>query len=81
MSDSPESNQPKSKHIESVLQESRRFTPHENFQAQAKLSTLQDYQRLYRQSLDAPDTFWRTWRTNSTGSSRGTQLWSGKNPS
>ena len=52
------SEQNQGKHIESILQESRRFSPHENFQAQAKLGTLQDYQKLYRQSLDAPDTFW-----------------------
>ena len=63
MSDSTESDRtgssrPASKHIESVLQESRRFSPHESFQAKAKLGTLQEYQRLYRQSLDTPDTFW-----------------------
>jgi acetyl-CoA synthetase len=44
--------------IESVLQESRRFSPSESFRASAKLNTLEQYQTLYRQSLDDPDTFW-----------------------
>ena len=44
--------------IESVLQEDRRFSPSEDFKANAKLNSLEDYQKLYRQSLDDPDTFW-----------------------
>ena len=47
-----------SEHIESVLQESRRFSPSESFKADAKLNRLEDYQRLYRQSLEEPETFW-----------------------
>ena len=44
--------------IESVLQEGRRFRPGETFKDEAKLSAEADYERLYRQSLDDPETFW-----------------------
>ncbi len=47
-----------SEHIESVLQESRRFSPSESFRENAKIQTVEAYQKLYRQSLDDPDTFW-----------------------
>lgn len=47
-----------SQQIESVLQESRRFPPSENFKNKAKLNRLEDFQRLYKQSLEDPDTFW-----------------------
>jgi acetyl-CoA synthetase len=45
-------------HIESVLQEGRRFSPPETFRANARLSQLEEYQQRYRQSLEDPDTFW-----------------------
>ena len=45
-------------HIESVLQEGRRFHPSEGFRAAAKLSSVEQYQQLYEQSLDDPDSFW-----------------------
>lgn len=47
-----------SEHIESVLQESRQFSPSESFKANAKISSMEDYERLYKQSLDDPETFW-----------------------
>ena len=47
-----------SEKIESVLQESRRFSPSQGFRQHAKLNSLEQYQTLYRQSLDDPDTFW-----------------------
>ena len=47
-----------SEHIESVLQESRRFSPSGSFKETAKLSSLEQYQTLYRQSLDDPEAFW-----------------------
>ena len=47
-----------SERIESVLQESRRFPPPEGFRSKARLAGLEAYERLYRQSLDDPDTFW-----------------------
>ncbi len=47
-----------SERIESVLQEDRRFSPPEGFRAEAHLSSLEEYRRLYRQSLDEPELFW-----------------------
>jgi len=47
-----------SDHITSVLNEDRRFPPPRAFRDQARLTTLEAYQRLYRQSLDEPETFW-----------------------
>ncbi|MEZ4629855.1 MAG: AMP-binding protein [Deinococcales bacterium] len=47
-----------SQNIESVLQETRRFSPSSAFKASAKLNNLEDYKRLYRQSLDEPEVFW-----------------------
>lgn len=47
-----------SERIESVLSEDRRFSPSEAFKAKAKLNDVAEYEKLYRQSLDDPDTFW-----------------------
>jgi len=46
------------KHIESVLQEARRFGPAAGFQKKARLNSPEEFERLYRQSLDDPETFW-----------------------
>ena len=47
-----------SQSIESVLHENRRFSPSAEFKAKAKLGSLEEYQTLYRQSLDEPEAFW-----------------------
>ena len=47
-----------SERIESVLQEDRRFSPTEEFRAGARLKNYEDYDRLYRLSLNKPDEFW-----------------------
>ena len=47
-----------SDNIESFLHEERRFSPSEAFKAKAKINTKQEYERLYRQSLDDPEAFW-----------------------
>src|SRR5690606_14032627 len=44
--------------IESVLQESRTFAPSEAFRSRAHLSDPAEFERMYRQSLDDPETFW-----------------------
>ncbi len=44
--------------IESVLQEAREFPPPKSFQRHALLNSTQEYERLYRQSLDEPEKFW-----------------------
>ena len=47
-----------SERIEPAPQESRRIPPPEAFRARARLASLDAYERLYRRSLDDPDTFW-----------------------
>ncbi|HKX46030.1 MAG TPA: acetate--CoA ligase [Planctomycetota bacterium] len=44
--------------IESVLHEDRRFPPPEGFRARARLSSLAEYERLHRRSLEDPEGFW-----------------------
>ncbi len=47
-----------SEHIESVLQETRRFAPPKAFRDAARINSVEEYERRYRQSLEDPDTFW-----------------------
>ena len=44
--------------IESTLHEKRLFQPSASFKAQAKIKSLQEYKKLYTQSLRNPDKFW-----------------------
>src|SRR5262245_61568954 len=44
--------------IDSVLVENRRFPPSADFRARARLGDAAAYERLYRESLDAPEEFW-----------------------
>jgi acetyl-CoA synthetase len=45
--------------ISTFLGEHRRYEPPAAFSARARIRSKDDYERLYRQSLDDPDTFWR----------------------
>ncbi len=45
--------------IESLLQEQRVFAPPAEFTAAARLKSQAEYERLYRQSMDQPEQFWR----------------------
>jgi len=44
--------------IDSVLSESRTFSPPESFKARAHLSDPAEFQAMYRRSLDDPEGFW-----------------------
>jgi len=44
--------------IESALQENRTFPPPAGFVAKARLKSMDEYQRLYRESIDQPEQFW-----------------------
>src|SRR4051812_27043958 len=44
--------------IESHLNEKRVFPPPPEFAAQARVGSMAEYQRLYRESLDEPEKFW-----------------------
>ena len=44
--------------IESVLHETRRFEPPEAYRQGARIASREEYDRLYRESIDDPETFW-----------------------
>jgi len=44
--------------IESVLHESRVFPPSDAFREGSRLSSEEEYQALYRESIDDPEAFW-----------------------
>lgn len=44
--------------IESVLQEKRVFQPQPDFAAKARIRSMDEYKRLYKQSIEDPETFW-----------------------
>src|SRR4051794_13261853 len=44
--------------IESTLQEHRVFPPPKEFAAQARIHSRADYDRMWRESIDHPETFW-----------------------
>jgi acetyl-CoA synthetase len=45
--------------ISSHLKETRRFEPPEDFAARSLIGSRADYDRLYRESIDSPETFWK----------------------
>ena len=44
--------------ISNLLTENRSFPPPEAFAEQAICGSLEDYKRLYDESIDSPETFW-----------------------
>ena len=44
--------------IESSLQEQRKFPPPPAFAAKARVGSREEYDRLYRESIDRPEQFW-----------------------
>lgn len=44
--------------IQSSMQENRIFPPPADFVAQAHIKTREEYDRLYKQSIEDPETFW-----------------------
>jgi acetyl-CoA synthetase len=45
--------------ISSHLKETRRFEPPTEFAARARIGSRAEYDRLYRESLESPETFWK----------------------
>ncbi len=45
--------------IATFLEENRRYEPPPAFRARARIRSKEEYERLYRESLDSPDTFWK----------------------
>ena len=48
-----------SKAIATFSAENRRFEPSAEFRQRARIQSKADYERLYRESLDSPDGFWK----------------------
>ena len=48
----------KSGRIESVLDEQRKFEPSAEFRAAAHIGSLEEYERIYRESVEQPEKFW-----------------------
>jgi acetyl-CoA synthetase len=44
--------------IESMMQETRMFPPPQEFAARARINSREEYDRLYRESIDQPEQFW-----------------------
>ncbi|MFO0611424.1 MAG: acetate--CoA ligase [Polyangiaceae bacterium] len=53
------SNEAATQDITNVLKETRRFEPSAEFVAKARIGSREAYDKLYRESLDDPDGFWR----------------------
>src|SRR5690349_753680 len=47
-----------STNIDSILQEQRKFPPPAEFSQQAHVKSMDEYERLYKESVDDPDKFW-----------------------
>ena len=45
--------------IESVLKETRSFSPSQAFQKRARLSSVEAYERMHAESIRDPEGFWR----------------------
>ncbi|RME04009.1 MAG: acetate--CoA ligase [Planctomycetota bacterium] len=50
-----------SQEIESILKEQRTFPPPKEFSSQAYIPNLDEYQKLYRRSIEDPTAFWSEW--------------------
>jgi acetyl-CoA synthetase len=44
--------------IDSILQEARSFPPLEEFRRKAHIKSMEEYQRLYQESINDPEKFW-----------------------
>jgi acetyl-CoA synthetase len=44
--------------LDSVLRENRTFPPPAEFAAKARIKSLEEYEQLYRRSVDDPESFW-----------------------
>ena len=47
-----------SKNIESHLSEDRVFQPSKEFSKKARIKSMAQYKRMYRESIDKPGVFW-----------------------
>ena len=60
--------------VDSRLREKRRFEPPSEFVHRSRVSSSSDYERLYAQSIDQPDIFWREQTNDLVWRSRWTEF-------
>ena len=58
MADSENTASPGEGGLQSHLVEERRFPPPAEFQARARISSVEEYDRLYKESIEQPEEFW-----------------------
>jgi acetyl-CoA synthetase len=58
MSSESQQKESQSSGIESILQEQRTFEPPPEFRRAAHIGSQQDYERIYRESVEQPEQFW-----------------------
>ena len=44
--------------VESLLREDRVFAPPAEFAAKARVGSVEEYEAIYRQSVEEPEAFW-----------------------
>ena len=49
---------PQETSIDSTLQEQRKFEPSAEFRSKAHIKSLEEYERLYKESVEQPEKFW-----------------------
>ena len=45
-------------YIDSILKENRIFYPSHEFSRKSRIKNMQEYSRLYKKSIEAPEKFW-----------------------
>src|SRR5215470_11967679 len=63
--------------ISSLLKEDRVFTPSSSFSAGAHIKSREDYDRIYKRSIEDPEGFCQRSPASFTGSGSGTGFWNG----
>ncbi len=56
--ETPQAAEQQNQNLDSSLRENRVFPPPQEFAAKAHISSLAQYEAMYRQSVDDPDAFW-----------------------
>jgi len=57
-----------SEKIESSMQEDRRFPPSDAFVGNARIKSPEEYQAMYRRSVDEPEAFWAEFAESAANS-------------
>ena len=64
----------KSGTITSMMEETRRFPPSPEFVKQAYVKSREQYEKMWKESVETPEKFWGPLAEECTGSRSGTRL-------